>query len=262
MNSRVKGESGLVQSVERALDILDHVGGSAQGLSASELSRRTGLPYATVHRLIGTLVARGYVRQESSSKTYALGPQMVIAGSRLTSLLGDWLRPYLTELMEFSGETANVAMLDDGYVNYIAQVESRNQLRMFTQVGNRILPHATAVGKVLLARRPRVEAEGNLSRLGMPARTENTITDLSRFLVELDRVSAQGYALDDEEGEIGVRCVAVALFGVGDMSTALSVSGPAGRMGAAVQARLVPKLHQVAAEIAVSLGPVVASRPA
>lgn len=245
-----------VQSVDRALDLLDHLALATHGgLSASELSRRTGLAYATVHRLMGTLVDRGYVRQEPGSKVYMLGPQMVVAGSRLTQSLNRWLQPYLTQLMEFSGETANVAMLVDGWVTYVAQVQSQQQLRMFTQVGNRVLPHATAVGKVLLARQPRSEAEKVLGRLGMPARTTNTITDLSRFLEELDTVSNVGHAVDDQEGEMGVRCVAVALFGVGDTPTALSVSGPAARLDSVAQARLVPQLHQVAASIAASLGP-------
>ncbi|MGW5366654.1 IclR family transcriptional regulator [Actinopolymorpha pittospori] len=242
--------------MERALELLDHLCASAQSLNASELSRRVRLPYATVHRLLGTLVAKGYVRQEVGSKAYTLGPQVVLAGARLPALLTKWLKPYLTELMEFSGETANVARLDDTtHVVYIAQVQSRQRLRMFTEVGNRVLPHATAVGKVLLARRARAEVEAILTRIGMPAMTKNTITDLSCFMAELEEVSAQGYAVDNEEGELGVRCVAVALYGVGDGPMAMSTSGPAGRLGPSVQARLVPKMHQVAAAISVSLGP-------
>lgn len=256
MNGRPRAAGGAVQSVERALELLDHLCASTQSLSASELSRRVGLPYASVHRLLGTLAARGYIRQVEGSKAYTLGPQVVLAGSRLPDLLGEWLRPHLTELMEFSGETVNVAKLDDAsHVVYIAQVQSRQRLRMFTEVGNRVLPHATAVGKVLLARRPRAEVETILTRLGMPAMTKNTITEPPRFMAELEKVSAQGYGVDDEEGELGVRCVAVALYGVGDTPMAMSTSGPAGRLGPSVQARLVPKMHQVAAAIAVSLGP-------
>lgn len=243
-----------VQSVDRALDLLDELCATSESLTASELSRRANLPYASAHRLLGVLASRGYVRADDR-KRYSLGPQLVTAGSRLTSMIGTWLRPHLTELMEYCGETVNVARLEDTHVVYIAQVQSRQRLRMFTEVGNRVLPHATAVGKVLLASRPAHEVEDVLRRGGMPPVTRNTITDAPAFLTELDRVSAQGFAVDDEEGELGVRCVAVALRGVGDVPLALSVSGPAGRLGPAVQARLVPQLLKVAGDIAVSFAP-------
>ena len=254
MSETADRTTGGVQSVERALDLLDLLAASPQSLSITELSRRTGLPYATTHRLIATLTKRGYLRQDQPGKGHELGPQVVFAGSQLALRLGNWLRPHLTQLMEFSGETVNVAVLDNGYINYVAQAEPKNQLRMFTEVGSRVLPHATAVGKILLAGEPRDKVEASLLRLGMPARTKNTITDLGLFLRELEEVSVQGYAVDAEEGEIGMRCVAVALR-VGGMVMGLSVSGPAGRMDSAAQSRLVPEMHRIAEEISVSLVP-------
>lgn len=248
------GASRHVQSVDRALDMLDQLCATRDSLTATELSRRVELPYASTHRLLGTLVRRGYVHLDER-KRYSLGPRLVIAGAGLNSRISTWLRPSLTQLMEYCGETVNVARLDDTHVVYIAQVQSRQLLRMFAEVGNRVLPHATAVGKVLLAQRPRNEVAETLRRGGMPAVTKNTITGVEEFMAELERVAAQGFAVDDEEGELGVRCVAVALHGVGDVPLALSVSGPAGRLTPTVQARLVPQLHRTAADIAVSFGP-------
>ena len=243
-----------VQSVDRALDLLDELCATAESLTASELSRRAGLPYASTHRLLGVLASRGYVSTDET-KRYSLGPQLVLAGSRLDSMIGTWLRPHLTALMEYCGESVNVARMEDVHVVYVAQVQSRQRLRMFTEPGNRVLPHATAVGKVLLANRPVREVDDLLSRGGMPPMTRNTITDAASFLAELERVAARGFAVDDEEGELGVRCVAVPLRGVGEVPLAMSVSGPAARLTPAVQARLVPQLLKVAADIAVAFGP-------
>lgn len=248
MTETAKREPGGVQSVERALDLLDLLAASSTALSVADFSRGTGLPYATTHRLIATLTERGYMRQEPGGKAYGLGPQIMVAGSQLALRLSGWLKPYLSQLMDFSGETVNVATLDNGYALYVAQAEPKNQLRMFTPLGSRALPHSTAVGKVLLASRPRAEVEEVIARLGMPASTPNTITSPEAFLAELELVSAQGYAVDEEEKEIGMRCVAVALP-IGRLSMALSVSGPAGRMDPAARARLIPEMHRVAEQI-------------
>ena len=245
-----------VQSVDRALDLLDQLAASNAGLSAAELSRRTQLPYASTHRLLATLVARHYVDHDPTTRRYSLGPQLALAASRVSSLIEPWLRPHLRNLMEYCGETVNVAKLDDMHVVYVAQVQSTRKLRMFTEVGNRVLPHATAVGKVLLAQRSQNQVCDVLARTGMPALTAKTITDVDEFTAELKQVLLRGYAVDDEEGELGVRCVAVPLRGVPGEPLALSVSGPAGRLDPAFQARLIPQILSTAAEIAVSLAPV------
>ena len=124
-----------------------------------------------------------------------------------------------------------LAVLEDGYVVYVAQASGERMVRMFTEVGNRVHPHSTAVGKVLLAHQPREVVESILGRLGMPAATPNTITDIERFMNELDRVREQGYAVDLEEQEEGVSCIAVPVAPVDGWVAAMSVSGPSGRLG-------------------------------
>jgi IclR family acetate operon transcriptional repressor len=220
-----------VQSVERALELLEALAEPGEAKGVSELARATGLPVATIHRLLATMVSRGYVRQDSGSHKYTLGSHLIRLGEAAARDFGQFARPYLAELMEASGETANLAMLEDGHVAYVAQVASRHhRVRMFTEVGRRVHPHTSGVGKVVLAFRPRAEVEALLARSGLPPRTPRTITDPARFLAELDKVASQGYAIDSGEEEVGVRCLAVPVFGMGGSVAAMSVSAPEGRL--------------------------------
>lgn len=242
---------GGVQSLERAFDLLERMADAGGEVGLSELSSSSGLPLPTIHRLMRTLVSCGYVRQQANRR-YALGPRLIRLGETASRLLGTWARPFLEELVEATGETANMALLDGDEVVYVAQVPSRHSMRMFTEVGRRVLPHSTGVGKALLADVPPAEVRALLGRTGMPAATEKTITDPDAFLAELERIRAVGYAVDDNEQEIGVRCLAVT---VPDSPTAaaISISGPAGRVTEAATDKIIPILHDVARELALAL---------
>jgi IclR family transcriptional regulator, acetate operon repressor len=242
-------KAGGVQSVERALDVIEALAASGREMGVSELGQAVGLPYATIHRLTATLVHRGYVRQEPRSRKYVLGDRLVDLGAAAGRILGSSMRPFLERVVERTGETANLALLEDGYVVYVAQAASPRMVRMFTEVGNRVLPHRTAVGKVLLASQPRPAAERILRRNGLPAATDNTITDEGRFLDELDRVERQGYAVDLEEQEEGVCCVAVPVVAANGLEAAMSVSGPMGRLGERRREAIVVDLLEVAGDI-------------
>lgn len=238
-----------MQSVERALDLLEVLASSGHEMGISELGQATKLPHATIHRLTATLVHRGYVRQDPRSRKYLLGARLVELGSSAGRMLGGSAAPFLERLVELTGETANLALLEDGYVVYVAQASSRRMVRTFTEVGNRVLPHSTAVGKVLLAHQPRTAVERILGRNGLPAVTENTITDPAVFARELDRVREGGYALDLEEQEEGVRCVAVPLLPTSGLVAAISVSGPTGRLDHDRRVEIVEHLRAVAADL-------------
>jgi IclR family acetate operon transcriptional repressor len=123
---------------------------------------------------------------------------------------------------------------------------------MFTEVGRRVLPHSTGVGKALLAHTPGQQVRALLARTGMPATTEKTITTPEAFLSALEEVRRLGYAMDDNEQEIGVRCLAVTVPG-SPTAAAISVSGPAGRLTEATKERIVPVLQQVAKELSQAL---------
>jgi IclR family acetate operon transcriptional repressor len=243
--------AGGVQSLERAFDLLERMADAGGEVGLSELSAGGGLPLPTIHRLMRTLVACGYVRQQPNRR-YALGPRLIRLGESASRLLGSWARPYLAELVEATGETANMALLDGDEVVYVAQAPSRHSMRMFTEVGRRVLPHSTGVGKALLADVPPDEVRALLARTGMPAATERTITEPDAFLAELERVRGLGYALDDNEQEVGVRCLAVTVPG-SPTAAAISISGPAGRVTEAATDKIVPVLHEVAQRLAVAL---------
>jgi IclR family acetate operon transcriptional repressor len=242
---------GGVQSVERVLDLLELLADAPAQVSLAGLSEASGLPPSTVHRLMGTLVRRGYARR-LPSRDYVLGPRLIHLGEGAASTLGGLARPHLAHLVDQIGETANLALLDGDRVVYTAQVPSRHSVRMFTEVGRRVRLHCTGVGKVLLAQQPPEVARAMLLRAGLPARTSRTITDAEVLMAELSGIAAQGFAVDDGEQEAGVRCVAVAVPG-GVVDAALSVSGPEGRLPLEALPRLVPLLRAAASAVAAEL---------
>ncbi|MEV5409505.1 IclR family transcriptional regulator [Thermopolyspora sp. NPDC052614] len=232
-----------VQSVDRALDVLEALAGHGGEAGLSEIAATTGLPYGTIHRLLRTLLARGYVRQESDRR-YALGGALVRLGGAAEGMVGVWARPYLARMVELSGETANLAVLEGDFVVYVAQVPSPRRLRMFAEVGRRVPAHSTAVGKVLLA--DRADAAAILERTGMPRRTDQTITSVEGMLAELEAVREQGYALDLGEEETGVHCLAVPVHDGDRVVASMSVSGPSDRIGAVDLAELARGMRKIA----------------
>ncbi|MFR9722066.1 IclR family transcriptional regulator [Streptomyces sp. MS19] len=248
---RRSSASGGVQSLERAFALLEHMADAGGETGLSELAASSGLPLPTIHRLMRTLVACGYVRQQPNRR-YALGPRLIRLGESAARPLATWARPHLTRLVDETGETANMALLDGDDVVYVAQVPSRHSMRMFTEVGRRVRPHTTGVGKALLAGLPDDEVRALLARTGMPAATDRTITTPDAFLDALRAVRADGFALDDNEQEIGVRCVAVTVPG-SPTPAAISVSGPAGRVTDEATARMAPLLREVALDLATAL---------
>ena len=246
------GSAEGVQSLDRAFLLLELMADAGGEVAISRLAADSGLAVSTIHRLVRTLVGRGYVRQ-LPSRRYVLGPRLIHLGEFASRMLATWAQPHLTRLVDVIGETANLAMLDGDRVVYAAQVPSRHSMRMFTEVGRRVHLHCTGVGKVLLAQLPPETARELLVQGGMPARTELTVTDPDELLRQLPAIADQGYAVDDGEQETGVRCVAVPVPG-GSTAGAISVSGPAGRLGLDAVARAVPLLQSAAAALATELG--------
>lgn len=243
--------AGGVQSVERAFGLLESLADAGGALGVSQLAQESGLPLPTIHRLARTLVDLGYLRQDESRR-YVLGPRLIRLGDASSHLLGVWARPHLARLVGELGESANLALLDGDEVVYVAQAQSRQSMRMFTEVGRRVLPHCTAVGKAILAEMPADAVRKILERTGMPHHTDSTITDPDVFARELATAAERGYAVDEGEQEAGVRCVAVTVPDAPGR-LAISVSGPQGRMTDALVERAVPALHAAARELAADL---------
>jgi IclR family acetate operon transcriptional repressor len=216
---------GGVQAVGRALDVLEALAAAEVPLGISEIAATTGLPVGTVHRLLRTLGERGYARQEPDRK-YAPGPVFAHLWASALRALTEPADRYLSRLSALTGQTASLAVLDGDQVAYAAQARPPRQTHTFAHVGAHVLPHCTAVGKVLLAFRPAPVVHGLVDRNGLPSRTVRTVTSRAGLLAELDRVRHTGYAVDAGEQEDGVRCLAVPVTAAGAVVAAISVSGP------------------------------------
>ena len=248
----MNGDDGAVQSVSRTFALLERmidVGGEA---GVSDLANQLGLALPTIHRLMRTLTSLGYVRQ-LPTRRYAVGPALARLGQQAAQLLGEWSRPSLIRLEAAVGETANLAMLDADMVAYIGQVPSRHQMRMFTEVGRRVHAHSTGVGKAILSVLDDQQVRQLIEQTGMPKYTDRTIVDLASLQRELGVVRTRGYAIDEGEQELGVRCLAMAVPGA-VTPTAVSVSGPSSRIAAEPEERIVEALRAAAEDLSSVLG--------
>lgn len=241
------GSSDGVKSVARALELLEHIADAGGDLTLSELAAAATLPLPTIHRLLRTLVSLGYARQ-LANRSYALGPRLVRLGEVSNRKFGRIAMPQLKQLVERLGETANLATLDGDRVIYVSQAPSPHAMRMFTEVGSRSYLHATSVGKAILAQLDDDAVRGIVARAGTPGLTEHTITSLDLLFADLALTRSRGYAVDDGEQEIGVRCFAMAVPNM-PVPTAVSVSGPTTRVDEAFIERAIPVLREVVAEV-------------
>lgn len=248
----VTARTGGVQSLERAFGILERMADAGGVIGLSQLATEANLPLPTIHRLVRTLVDLGYVRQEAS-RQYSLGPRLIRLGETTSRMIGRWARPHMERLARELGESVNLAMLDGDQVVYVGQVmASQNSMRMFTEVGRHALLHSTGVGKAIMSGLDPDEVRALLARTGMPARTEHTITSPDDLAAELERTRERGYALDEGEEEVGVRCVAVAVPDT-PQRLALSLSGPLPRMTDDFVAQAAGPLHRAARAISMEM---------
>ncbi len=249
-----------VQSLERALNILEVMAEEGAPISVTELAERVKLKTSTVHRLLSTLTHRGYVEQDPEDNKYKLGLKLLEIGNSVLYLsdIRTVARPYLEELVERCNETANLAILDEGDVVYIDQVESKNLVivKMFAQVGNRGPVHCTASGKALLAFLPDDKLEEILNKIEMVKYTNETITEYPHLKKELERIRREGFALDWGEREEHVRCVAAPIFNYeGRAVASISVSGPSTRITTYyMKNELVDVIKEVAHKISAKMG--------
>jgi len=241
-----------VQSVDRALDLLEALTGADGEVTITALAGRTKLHVSTVHRLLATLLRRGYVRQNPDTSRYYAGAKLAAFGdgrSRFNELRLA-ARPVLQALVDLTRETANLSVLDDTAAVYIETAASPQVVRLFTVVGNRVPLHATGAGKALLAALPAARREALLDRTTLAPHTPKTIVDRASLARALEAARTNGYALDDEEFDEGVRCIAVALGPAGAPIAALSISGPASRLTRQRCLEFVPQLSRCAQELA------------
>ena len=244
-------EAGAVQALDRALSLLD-VMSRTDGIALSDLSHRVGLAPSSAYRLLQTLAARGYVEFLERDQLWVIGVEAFRTGMAFQRRysIASVGRPLLGDLVQASGETANIAIFEGGEIVFVAQVESQEPIRAFFRSGERRAVHASGIGKALLAEMPRRAVERVLAEKGLERFTARTITDAKALFEDLARTHVRGWALDDEERNPGMRCIAAAIFNeYGDPVAGLSVSGPVARLDDAKVAALGPEVAAAAAEI-------------
>lgn len=220
------------QSVIRASAILKALGQNPSPTGLMELSHQVGLSPSTVYRLLVTLQSQGLVEQEPLMGKYSLGTELLILGS---IALGQKVpeevsQVWMERLAAEVGENVNLGILYEGKVVYVKHIESQEVLRPVQRVGVVAPAHSTAQGKILLAYLPEEELDKIIKTHGLEARTPKTIISPQKLKEHLAQIRAQGYSVDNEEYNLGIRCLAVPVRNhAGSVIASLSVSGPSTR---------------------------------
>lgn len=227
-----KGAQNTIKSLDRALEVLVQLG-EMQGGTLSEVAGALDQSPATVYRVLTTFQGHGFADFDEQSQIWSVGAGAFITGSqflRRTSLV-ERARPIMRDLMEVSGETANLGIERDGKVLFLGQVETHATIRAFFPPGTAAAMHSSGIGKALLCRmddrrQREVLAAGQLEQF-----TPNTLIDPDSMIADLSRTKARGYAFDAEERNIGMRCIAAPVYNVfGEAVAGISVSGPTSRI--------------------------------
>ena len=248
---------GGVQSVDRALLILETLAEDDEGYRLSDLAVRTGLSTSTVHRLLATLEKRRFVQFDRSESKWHVGAQSFAVGAtfaRHRNFVAQAM-PYLRKLRDQTRETANLAVVDDESIIVLTRMESREIMRSLTKVGGRVAMVASGVGKAVLATYSDADINAVICRQGMPRLTEKSIVRPSELFRQIEAIRRHGYAVDDEEARIGLRCVAAVVYNdCGEPLAAISVSGMTSRVTEERLPALGRTVREVAAELTAALG--------
>ena len=246
-----------IKVLNKSLSILEILLQQGSAMNMTELSEKLGFYPSTIHRILDTLKHRGYVEQDPHTQKYHLGLKALELGMAKLHQM-DLVReatPYLKELVNQCNETVHLGVLEAGEVLYLAKEESSQTIRMISYVGKRAPLHCTALGKVLLAFLPEEERKKILEQKELPRLTDNTITDRNKLEKEFSKIQKQGFALDQEENEKDVRCIAAPIRNYqGEVIAALSISSPIFRIDKNAQNNLKETLIETSEKISKKLG--------
>lgn len=248
----------IIQAVSHALDLLEQFHGDVDELGVTELSKRLKLHKNNVFRLLATLESRGYIEQNKATENYRLGLKSLELGQTFIKQMGllRQAKPILERTVKECNETAYVSIFKEGYVVYLDVVETDLTVRVVSRVGSRLPGYCTAAGKMHLAFMSDEEIEQLYPEPEFKAYTPKTLVSKALFLKELKTIADQGYALDNEELDQGVRCVAGPIRDyTRRIVGAVSVSGPSMRFSdERIQKELVPLVLHAADDLSTRLG--------
>ncbi|MGN8646685.1 IclR family transcriptional regulator [Gracilibacillus sp. HCP3S3_G5_1] len=246
----------IIQSVDRALKILDLFNEQQSEMKITEISRKLDLNKSTTHSLLKTLKEHNYIKQDTDSGKYSLGLKLLERGQFMLNSMDirEIARKYLIDLSATTGQTTHLVILEGMYGVYIDKVEGASAV-VYSRIGKRVPIHSSAVGKSLMAFRQQEEIEELLQGYQFFSQTDNTITDKQVYLDELAKVRSQGYSIDNEENEPGIYCIAVPIFDhTNQVVAAISISTTKQTITSALEAEIVRTLKQTCSEISKALG--------
>ncbi|SLN55916.1 Acetate operon repressor [Roseovarius albus] len=251
-----KTAQNTIKSLDRAMEVFEYLS-ETQGMALSALAEATGQSAATVYRILVTLEGRGLVEFDPAEQIWHIGPQAFVIGARFlrrTSLV-DRARPIMRKLMEETGETANLGVEQEGAVLFLSQVETHANIRAFFPPGSLSPMHASGIGKALLAEMDEDRLTRTLSNQNLEAFTDHTVTDLAQLRADLTRIRQRGYSIDDEEKNLGMRCIAAPIFDVhGEAIAGISISGPVSRVSRDDIDRLSAPVVEAAQALSLAIG--------
>jgi IclR family acetate operon transcriptional repressor len=248
---------GGVQSVDRALSILETLAEDDEGYRLSDLAVRTGLSASTVHRLLATLESRRFVQFDRAQSKWHVGVRSFTVGASFARRrnFSTQAIPYLRKLRDLTRETANLAVVDDEFIIVLTRMESREIMRSLTQVGGRVAMVTSGVGKAVLATYSDEDVGAVIRHHGMPRLTEKSIVRPGDLFKELATIRKQGFAIDDEEACMGLRCIAAVVYNdCAEPLAAISVSGMTSRLTDDRLPEIGQIVREVAGELTVALG--------
>lgn len=252
-----KQPKSAVQSLDRAFALLNIVAAAPEGITLGALAQQAGLAPSTTHRLLGALEGHGMVEFDAQASAWQIGLGAFQIGAGFIQRR-DFIaaaRAPMRRLMQEAGETVNLAILNQHRVVFIAQIECEEVMRMAVKIGSVGPLHASAVGKAILAHMPQEYIDQAVSQLSFPLLTEKTLTKPTSYLKELEKVRQSGFALDDEEQSLGLRCIAAPVFNeFAEPISALSISGPTVRVTPGRTADLAALVQHAANRVTEKLG--------
>ncbi|MEH7127871.1 IclR family transcriptional regulator [Neobacillus drentensis] len=247
----------LIQSVERAADILELFLVTKPELSIKEISENLNLSKSTVHGIIKTLEHRGYLQQNPEDLKYKPGIKLFELGNFVGKHLdiGQAARPIIRDLVDELNETVHLVTLQRDEIFYIEKVEGHSTLTIYSHIGKRAPFHSTGVGKAILAHLNESDANRILSSIKLESFTEHTITNIEKIKELFHSIREQGYAVDDEEIELGLKCVAAPIFNhQGNVVASISCAAPKMRLDEIKLPKVIAGIKKAAADISRSLG--------